>query len=114
MRPPSDDEAAERIARMQAHTLSGMLAKLALIASDFDDNSASGLPAEIGMSEEILFSVALGLQGDRARCLTHAPQPQTAVGATPRLLRAPLRRFARACVALDVSRSVGGKWLVPH
>ena len=52
---------------MQAHTLSGMLAKLALIASDFDDDLASGLPAEIGMSEEILFSVALGLQGDRAR-----------------------------------------------
>ena len=49
---------------MQAHTLSGMLAKLALIASDFDDDLASGLPA---MSEEILFSVALGLQGDRAR-----------------------------------------------
>jgi len=37
--------------------LSGVLAKLALIAADFDDESASELPAEVGASEPILFSV---------------------------------------------------------
>jgi hypothetical protein len=48
-----------RVANTRARTLSGVLAKLALIASDFDDESASELPAEMGMSPEILFSIAV-------------------------------------------------------
>ena len=54
------DAAYERVSNTRARTLSGVLAKLALIASDFDDESASELPAEMGMSPEpILFSVAV-------------------------------------------------------
>jgi hypothetical protein len=39
--------------------LSGVLAKLALIAQDFDEESTSELPGEMGTSPEILFSVAV-------------------------------------------------------
>ena len=53
------DEACNRVSITRARTLSGVLAKLALIASDFDDESASELPGEMGMSPEILFSVAV-------------------------------------------------------
>jgi hypothetical protein len=49
--------AYERVANTRARTLSGVLAKLALIAPDFDDESASELPAEVGTPEQILFSV---------------------------------------------------------
>ena len=52
-------DAYERVANTRARTLNGVLAKLALIASDFDDESASELPAEMGASEPILFSVAV-------------------------------------------------------
>jgi hypothetical protein len=50
------DEAYERVANTRARTLSGVLTKLALIAPDFDDESAS--PAEMGTSPQILFSIA--------------------------------------------------------
>jgi hypothetical protein len=46
-------------ANTRARTLSGVLAKLALIASDFDEESASELPGEMGTSPEILFSIAV-------------------------------------------------------
>jgi hypothetical protein len=46
--------------------LSGVLAKLALIAPDFDDESASELPAEIGTPEQILFSVAVDFKALKA------------------------------------------------
>jgi hypothetical protein len=45
--------------RKAAWTLSGVLAKLAFIAPDFDDESDSELPAEMGTSPEILFSIAV-------------------------------------------------------
>jgi hypothetical protein len=51
--------AYERVANTRARTLSGVLAKLALIAPDFDDESASELPGEMGTSPEILFSIAV-------------------------------------------------------
>jgi hypothetical protein len=53
------DDAFNRVATTRARTLGGVLAKLALIASDFDDDSASELPAEMGASELTLFSVAV-------------------------------------------------------
>ena len=52
------DDVCNQIANTRARTLSGVLAKLALIAQDFDDKSASELPAEMGTSPEILFSIA--------------------------------------------------------
>jgi hypothetical protein len=52
-------EACERVARMRARTLHGVLAKLAFIASDFDEESDLELTAEMGTSELILFSVAV-------------------------------------------------------
>jgi hypothetical protein len=55
-------DAYSRVANTRARTLSGVLAKLALIAPDFDDESASELPGEMGMSPEILFSLAVDLK----------------------------------------------------
>jgi hypothetical protein len=52
-------DACNRVANTRARTLSGVLAKLAFIAPDFDDESASELPAEMGTSPEILFSIAV-------------------------------------------------------
>jgi hypothetical protein len=60
-------DAYTRVANTRARTLSGVLAKLALIASDFDDESASELPAEMGASEPILFSVAVDFKALKAR-----------------------------------------------
>jgi hypothetical protein len=51
--------AYERVANTRAWTLSGVLAKLALIAPDVDDEWASELPSEVGTSEPILFSLAV-------------------------------------------------------
>jgi hypothetical protein len=51
-------EVCNRVSITRARTLSGVLAKLALIASDFDDESASELPGEMGTSPQILFSIA--------------------------------------------------------
>jgi hypothetical protein len=59
-------DAYTRVANTRARTLSGVLAKLALIASDFDDESASELPAEMGASEPILFSVAVDFKALKA------------------------------------------------
>jgi hypothetical protein len=53
------DDACNRVANTRARTLSGVLAKLALIAPDFDEKSASELPGEMGTSPEILFSIAV-------------------------------------------------------
>ena len=58
LREESDD-AYKRVADTRARTLSGILAKLAFIAPDFDDASASELPADMGISPEVLFSVAV-------------------------------------------------------
>jgi hypothetical protein len=52
-------DAYDRVAKTRARTLGGVLAKLALVAPDFDDESASELPGEMGMSPEILFSLAV-------------------------------------------------------
>lgn len=46
------DEVCKRVSITRARTLSGVLAKLALIASDFDDESASELPGEMGTSRK--------------------------------------------------------------
>jgi hypothetical protein len=51
-------EVCNRVSITRARTLSGVLAKLALIAPDFDDESASELPGEMGTSPQILFSIA--------------------------------------------------------
>jgi hypothetical protein len=59
-------EAYERVADTRARTLRGLLAKLALIAPDFDDESASELPAEMGTSPEILFSIAVDFKALKA------------------------------------------------
>jgi hypothetical protein len=59
-------EVCNRVSITRARTLSGVLAKLALIASDFDDESASELPAELGPSEPILFSVAVDFKALKA------------------------------------------------
>ena len=58
--------AYERVANTRARTLSGVLAKLALIAPDFDDEWASELPSELGPSEPILFSVAVDFKALKA------------------------------------------------
>jgi hypothetical protein len=58
--------AGARVANTRARTLSGVLAKLAFIAPDFDDESASELPAEMGPSESILFSVAVDFKALKA------------------------------------------------
>jgi hypothetical protein len=58
--------ACTRVANTRARTLSGVLAKLAFIAPDFDDESASELPAEMGTSEPILFSVAVDFKALKA------------------------------------------------
>jgi hypothetical protein len=55
-----------RVANTSARTLSGVLAKLALIAPDVDDQSASELPAEVGTSEPILFSIAVDFKALKA------------------------------------------------
>jgi hypothetical protein len=55
-----------RVANTRAWTLSGILAKLALIAPDVDDEWASELPAEVGTSEPILFSVAVDFKALKA------------------------------------------------
>ena len=55
-----------RFANTRARTLSGVLAKLALVAPDFDDESASELPAEIGTPEQILFSAAMDFKALKA------------------------------------------------
>jgi hypothetical protein len=54
-----------RVVNTRAWTLSGVLAKLALIAPDVDDESASELP-EVGTSEPILFSVAVDFKALKA------------------------------------------------
>jgi hypothetical protein len=59
-------EVCNRVSITRARTLSGVLAKLALIASDFDDESASGFPAGVGASEPILFSVAVDFKALKA------------------------------------------------
>jgi hypothetical protein len=58
-------DAYARVANTRARTLSGVLAKLAFIASDFDE-SASEFPAEAGPSEPILFSVAVDFKALKA------------------------------------------------
>jgi hypothetical protein len=58
-------DAYTRVANTRARTLSGVLAKLAFIASDFDE-SASEFPAEAGPSEPILFSVAVDFKALKA------------------------------------------------
>jgi hypothetical protein len=60
------DDAYVRVANTRARTLSGVLAKLALIAPDIDDESASELPAEVGTFEPILFSVAVDFKALKA------------------------------------------------
>ena len=50
-------DACERVARMRALTLAGMLAKLALIDPDFDAEEM--LTADMGTSEQLLASVAI-------------------------------------------------------
>jgi hypothetical protein len=52
-------EAGDRVAKTPARTFSGLLAKLALVAPDFDAGSTSELPAEMGTSPAILFSIAV-------------------------------------------------------
>jgi hypothetical protein len=59
-------DAYTRVSITRARTLSGVLAKLALIASDFDDESASELPAEVGQSEPILYSIAADFKALKA------------------------------------------------
>ena len=54
-----------RVVNTRARTLSGVLAKLALIAPDVDE-SASEFPAEGGTSEPILFSVAVDFKALKA------------------------------------------------
>jgi hypothetical protein len=54
-----------RVANTRARTLSGVLAKLALIASGVDE-SASESSAEMGASEPILFSVAVDFKALKA------------------------------------------------
>ena len=55
-----------RVANTRAWTLSGVLAKLALIAPDVEDEWASELPSEVGTSEPILFSVAVDFKALKA------------------------------------------------
>jgi hypothetical protein len=55
-----------RVANARAWTLNGVLAKLALVAPDVDDDSASDLPTEVGTSEPILFSVAVDFKALKA------------------------------------------------
>jgi hypothetical protein len=63
------DDACARVATTRARTLSGMLAKLAFIAPDFEAEEMLdlGTAAEMGSSEQILVSVAvdykLGVEG---------------------------------------------------
>jgi hypothetical protein len=57
--------AYERVANTRARTLSGVLAKLALIAPDVEE-SASEFSAELGASEPILFSVAVDFKALKA------------------------------------------------
>jgi hypothetical protein len=52
-----------RVANTRARTLSGVLAKLAFIAPDFDDESASEIP---GPSEPILYSVVVDFKALKA------------------------------------------------
>jgi hypothetical protein len=52
-------DAYGRVANTRARTLNGILAKLALVAPDFNDESGSELPAEMGMSPDVLFSIAV-------------------------------------------------------
>jgi hypothetical protein len=59
-------DACNRVANTRARTLSGVLAKLAFIAPDFDDESASELPGDVGTSPEILFSVAVDFKALKA------------------------------------------------
>jgi hypothetical protein len=60
-------EACERVARTRAHTLNGMLAKLAFVAADFEACELAGTTADMGTSDKILISIAvdyqLGLEG---------------------------------------------------
>ena len=58
-------DAYTRVANARARTLEGILAKLALIASDVDE-SASEFSAEVGASEPILFSVAVDFKALKA------------------------------------------------
>ena len=58
-------DAYTRVANTRARTLDGILAKLALIASDVDE-SASEFPAGVGASEPILFSVAVDFKALKA------------------------------------------------
>jgi hypothetical protein len=58
-------DAYTRVANARAPTLEGILAKLALIASDVDE-SASEFSAEVGASEPILFSVAVDFKALKA------------------------------------------------
>jgi hypothetical protein len=60
------DDAGNLVMTTRARTLSGVLAKLALIAPDFDDESASELPGEMGTSPAILFSVAVDFKALKA------------------------------------------------
>jgi hypothetical protein len=60
------DEVCNRVSITRARTLSGVLAKLGLIASDFDDESASELPGEMGTSPQKLFSIAADFKELRA------------------------------------------------
>jgi hypothetical protein len=52
-------DAYARVADTHARTMNGILAKVALVAPDFNDESASELPAEMGMSPHVLFSIAV-------------------------------------------------------
>lgn len=57
-------DACERVASKRALTMRGLLAKLAFIAGDFDADEE--LPAEMGTSEKILFSVAVDFKALQA------------------------------------------------
>jgi hypothetical protein len=59
-------DAYERVADTRALTVSGILAKLALIAPDFDDESASWLSADIGLAPPVLFSIAVDFKALKA------------------------------------------------
>jgi hypothetical protein len=68
------DEVCKRVSITRARTLSGVLAKLALIASDFDDESASELPGRDGNVRANTVQHRSGLQG--VEC-AHMNNPQT-------------------------------------
>jgi hypothetical protein len=57
-------DAHDRVARMRARTLGGMLAKLALLEPAFDPEDM--LTGDLGTSEQILVSVAIDFKTQHA------------------------------------------------